>query len=542
MGRGRRSYSKFVAQEEESTAGLDHQIAAEDDAPVFEDATATQLEEDESRDCRFSSAIDPEDDDAEVDREDDVATPIDRSPRAVSAEREDSDGALDESSDSSESAPPCGAVGTTRSSGSTARAPLATDDVEFEAAAAALIAPPVPVAAEAETGASPTAPSAAAGSGGECSRSTSARGGCLSAAESRRWQELAAEAAGVEIEAMHWDQAGSPAAAAECYRLVMAKLLEAAESVQQDHAVQRMLRQRAEEALGRAAALENVAQGAAGVLPEDQKMNLAAQGILASTLASTASSVDPDGRKASIGKDEAKIMSTAAAIGGAAGMLLMGPLSAASLGAMAAYATTREDPAGVAARKVSTVSLGVADSAFNKAVCSGLKAADVVLEEGRKRLLEGLDGAPSGGKLQNWCCTNKDKAIRAVAAVEALQGSLPRRKLSEEARRMRARYPDRVPVICERASQSDLPDLARKKFAVPGSMLCGEFKYIVHKQVTQASHGLAVDQTIYVFVGSASPKTSATMAELYEQHGADDGFLYVRYCAENTLGRRCACT
>ena len=30
-------------------------------------------------------------------------------------------------------------------------------------------------------------------------------------------------------------------------------------------------------------------------------------------------------------------------------------------------------------------------------------------------------------------------------------------------------YPDRVPVICERAPHTDLPDIAKKKFLVPGT-------------------------------------------------------------------------
>jgi GABA(A) receptor-associated protein len=175
--------------------------------------------------------------------------------------------------------------------------------------------------------------------------------------------------------------------------------------------------------------------------------------------------------------------------------------------------------------------MGVAD----RAVDASFKVADLALEEGRKRLLEGMDGKPHG-KFQELCYVHKDKCIRAVAAVEALQGALPRRKLCEEAKRMRARYPDRVPVLCERAHASDLPDIARKKFAVPGSMRCSEFKYIVYKQVAHSAGVGLAEQTIYVFIGGISPKTSATMADLYEQHGSDDGFLYVQYAAENTLG------
>jgi GABA(A) receptor-associated protein len=268
--------------------------------------------------------------------------------------------------------------------------------------------------------------------------------------------------------------------------------------------------------------------------------------MLASTLATTAGSEQADDPrcKPSLGLEDAKMLGAAATLGGAAGMLLMGPLAAASLGGMAAYATTKEDPAGLAARKVCTTSLGIADCAVNKAMGSGLKAVEFTLEEGRRRLLEGINSPASPGKqsvIMDWCRANKDKCIRAVAAVEALQRTLPRRKLSEEAQRMKTRYPDRVPVLCERCAgaRSDLPDIERKKFVVPHSMLFGEFKYIVHKQVAQAARGLPVDETIYLFVGEPGlqPKTSATMGDLAKSHGSEDGFLYVRYTAENTLGR-----
>merc|ERR1712084_186467 len=89
----------------------------------------------------------------------------------------------------------------------------------------------------------------------------------------------------------------------------------------------------------------------------------------------------------------------------------------------------------------------------------------------------------------------------------------------------------------EKAPRSDLPELEKKKFLVPGSMLCGELKYIVHKHINQAVDvALAADQTIYLFANRTSPKTGALMSEIYEQHKSEDGFLYIEYSAENTLG------
>mmetsp|Transcript_104228 Transcript_104228/g.304290 ORF Transcript_104228/g.304290 Transcript_104228/m.304290 type:complete len:123 (-) Transcript_104228:177-545(-) len=111
-------------------------------------------------------------------------------------------------------------------------------------------------------------------------------------------------------------------------------------------------------------------------------------------------------------------------------------------------------------------------------------------------------------------------------------------KRREEARGVLAKYPDRVPVMCKRALHSHLPEMDKKKFLVPGSMLCGEFKYIIHKHLNKNEDGLVTsDQTIYLFVHSTSPKASSRMYELYDQYKDEDGFLYVTYSAENTLGR-----
>ena len=52
-------------------------------------------------------------------------------------------------------------------------------------------------------------------------------------------------------------------------------------------------------------------------------------------------------------------------------------------------------------------------------------------------------------------------------------------KRSAEARRIIAKYPERIPVMIDRHPRSDLPDIDKKKFLVPDTMLCGQFKYII---------------------------------------------------------------
>merc|ERR1712137_810298 len=103
-----------------------------------------------------------------------------------------------------------------------------------------------------------------------------------------------------------------------------------------------------------------------------------------------------------------------------------GPVSAAGLGAAAAYATLREDSAGQVARKVGALGLDATGSAVDR----GLKATDSALEA----LVEGIEGGSSGSvalppPVQAWMMNNKDTCKQVSAACGALQEVLPRKAL-----------------------------------------------------------------------------------------------------------------
>mmetsp|Transcript_44699 Transcript_44699/g.121830 ORF Transcript_44699/g.121830 Transcript_44699/m.121830 type:complete len:87 (-) Transcript_44699:451-711(-) len=53
---------------------------------------------------------------------------------------------------------------------------------------------------------------------------------------------------------------------------------------------------------------------------------------------------------------------------------------------------------------------------------------------------------------------------------------IDRRK--SEAERIRSKYPDRIPVICEKADKSDIPDIDKKKYLVPADLTVGQFMYV----------------------------------------------------------------
>ncbi|ETW46058.1 hypothetical protein PFMALIP_05878 [Plasmodium falciparum MaliPS096_E11] len=98
-----------------------------------------------------------------------------------------------------------------------------------------------------------------------------------------------------------------------------------------------------------------------------------------------------------------------------------------------------------------------------------------------------------------------------------------------ETHKIRSKYPNRIPVVCERANRSNLPIIEKKKFLVPMNMLVGEFKFILHQHINQSAYGsnmkLFRERTIYLFVNNIVPKTGLLMQDLYEMYKDEDGYL-----------------
>lgn len=105
----------------------------------------------------------------------------------------------------------------------------------------------------------------------------------------------------------------------------------------------------------------------------------------------------------------------------------------------------------------------------------------------------------------------------------------------EESQRIRQQYPDRVPVICEKAEKTDIPNISKKKYLVPGDLTVGQFVYVIRKRIK-----LSPDKAIFIFVESVLPATSASMNDIYAEYKDEDGFLYLCYSGENTFGHLAA--
>jgi GABA(A) receptor-associated protein len=104
-------------------------------------------------------------------------------------------------------------------------------------------------------------------------------------------------------------------------------------------------------------------------------------------------------------------------------------------------------------------------------------------------------------------------------------------RLSESIR-IREKYPDRIPIICEKINRTDIPEIDKEKYLVPNDLTIGQFMYVIRKRIK-----LPAEAAIYLFVGGSIPPTSSLISDVYESFKDSDGFLYVTYSKENTFGR-----
>eukprot|EP00003_Mantamonas_plastica_P022763 TRINITY_DN393_c0_g1_i1.p2 TRINITY_DN393_c0_g1~~TRINITY_DN393_c0_g1_i1.p2 ORF type:complete len:112 (+),score=34.65 TRINITY_DN393_c0_g1_i1:141-476(+) len=101
----------------------------------------------------------------------------------------------------------------------------------------------------------------------------------------------------------------------------------------------------------------------------------------------------------------------------------------------------------------------------------------------------------------------------------------------EQSSKIRDKYPDRIPVICEKAAKSDIQDIDKKKYLVPADLTVGQFVYVIRKRILLDS-----DKAIFLFVNNVLPPITAVMSAVYEEQKDEDGFLYITYAGESTFG------
>ena len=102
-----------------------------------------------------------------------------------------------------------------------------------------------------------------------------------------------------------------------------------------------------------------------------------------------------------------------------------------------------------------------------------------------------------------------------------------------EGERIREKYPDRIPVIVEKApnAKDTLPDIDKKKFLVPIDIQNSQLSYVIRKRIKLSS-----DQAMFLFINGKIPPSSELIGTIYEKEKDLDSFLYYTYMGEDAYG------
>ena len=104
-----------------------------------------------------------------------------------------------------------------------------------------------------------------------------------------------------------------------------------------------------------------------------------------------------------------------------------------------------------------------------------------------------------------------------------------------ESHRVLDKYPDRVPIICEKSrshnNNNQLPNIDKNKDLVPFDLTIGQFMYVIRKRLN-----LRAEEAIFLFVSNTIPPSSYIIGQVYHNHKDPDGFLYIQYSKENVFG------
>ena len=94
------------------------------------------------------------------------------------------------------------------------------------------------------------------------------------------------------------------------------------------------------------------------------------------------------------------------------------------------------------------------------------------------------------------------------------------------------KYPDRIPIICERQG-TNIPPADRSKYLVPMDLTMGQFLYVIRKRLS-----LDPSLGLFLFIGNDGllMNNAKLISECYNEHKDKDGFLYLKYSGENTFG------
>jgi GABA(A) receptor-associated protein len=102
-----------------------------------------------------------------------------------------------------------------------------------------------------------------------------------------------------------------------------------------------------------------------------------------------------------------------------------------------------------------------------------------------------------------------------------------------ESIKIREKYPERLPIICEKDPKSHITEADKYKYLVPADFTVSQFSYIIRKRLL-----LNKSSGLFLLVnGRFSIAGDSSIKEIYEKFkDHEDGFLYISYTSDLVWG------
>ena len=115
---------------------------------------------------------------------------------------------------------------------------------------------------------------------------------------------------------------------------------------------------------------------------------------------------------------------------------------------------------------------------------------------------------------------------------EQFKSKYSKEQRSTESGRILQKYPDKIPIICEKyyRDTSDLK-IDKSKYLTNSDMTMGQFLYVIRKRININSK-----QSLFMFCDNVLIPGNMLLREAYDKHKDEDGFLYLHFSLENTFG------
>lgn len=90
---------------------------------------------------------------------------------------------------------------------------------------------------------------------------------------------------------------------------------------------------------------------------------------------------------------------------------------------------------------------------------------------------------------------------------------------------------DTLQLIIERVKgEKRLRELPKKQYVLPARATVAQLQHVIRQRACEGG------MSIYLLVKDELPAADCTVGELAQKHRDPDGFLYVKYSSEDTMG------